>query len=184
MGENTYGQPGVGLFQNQYDTELGEAEGFIFIEVHDSNGGPKDLVFIIQGYSIQKTERVQEVLSLADTSHLYTFGKVLPRLTFNGMFINSILCPKGHAQYVDQVSEDSTSETILQLWEDAMRAKSIGLTGGTVGPEGIFPVSVDLHSLKRTFFGVGADLNLSNTITMESMIPASFTLIIMKEQSL
>ena len=181
MAENAFGSPGVGLFQKQYNSILGEKEGFVFIRVTDDIGFTNDLVFIVQSYQLQKAERVQEVRTLADTAHLYTFGKELPRLMLEGMFINSILSPQGHVQFLDHRSNFSTSETILDIWDQSMRAKTVA-----VGVEGLaqFPIEVDLTSLGRTFSGVGVGLNLSNNISMEAMIPASFTLIIMSEESL
>jgi hypothetical protein len=62
-----------------------------------------------------------------------------------------------------------------------MRAKVIG-QGDSSGVS--TPVSVDLRSLGRSFFGVGVNLALSNVVSREALIQASFTLIVTEEESL
>jgi len=168
---NIYGHPAVGEFQKVFD----DAEGVVFVETFSSQ-----LTFLIQSWNLIKAERLQEVKTLADTEHLYTFGKELPRIELSGYFINKTLSPKMSASFETQ--ERTTSSEILRIW-DEMRAKSIGQLSSD--SDIIDPlVSVEIAPLERVFFGVGVNLRLTNTITMEALIDASFTVLVMEEEGL
>jgi len=169
---NIFNPPGVGKFSNVFDEPH---KGTILITATDSETIEIELIFIIQSFSIQKAERTQEVRTLADTSHLYTFGKELPRMMIDGFFINSTLSPKGD---IDQLRHGGiSSDDILDLWDNAMRAKTIGTSQ--------VPISVLINPLgNRVFKGVGSNLNISNNIAQEALISASFTLIITEEENL
>jgi hypothetical protein len=172
---NIFNPPSVGQFSGVFE----EADrGIAFIQAADENINITELVFLIQSFTIQKNERIQEVRTLADTEHLYTFGKELPRFIVNGYIINEILASETAQQYAfHRGGTGSKSSQILDLWDSSIRAKSIGTNF-----EGSFPVQIDLTPLNRVLFGVGVNMNIGNDINLESLLTASFTFIITEEE--
>lgn len=167
-----FGPPGVGEGPDIYDID---PKGVIFIE-HKISGN--ELLFLIQQWNLVKGERVQEVKTLADTGHLYTFGKELPRIEVSGYFISTTGSPKT-AENIRR--RKIVSDEVLEIW-DSVRAKAIGAEFSTLGAFSY--LAADIHPLGRTFFGVGINLQLNNSISLETMVNGTFTIIVMEEEDI
>lgn len=159
-----FGLPGIGKQGSPHDTiAYGVA---LFTSVPS---GKLVTPFLIQNYQFDISERTQEVTTLAETEHLYTFGRNLTRLTITGYFLNDDM------EGAEQIEGGNfTSKDLLTLWDNEIRAKKAG--------EAKTPsVEVRLSTYVKTFKCVPIAMNVSHSVDTEALIQASITMIVMSE---
>lgn len=126
-----------------------------------NNGSPATASFLIQSWSVMRSERTQEVVTLAETEHIYTFGKNLPKVTVSGYFIN----PNTGASIQNQEKADA----IPPLWKENIRAK-------LSGERNLPLVIVQLEATKDVLECVADSITYSGNVNQESLIEATLQL--------
>ena len=120
------------------------------------------LNFLVQSWTLVRSERIQEVVTLAETEHVYTFGKNLPRVTMSGYFINS----------KTRGRQDTQSREVSLFWKTILRAK-------ISGQEGKLNVVVALDAMNDTLQCVAESINVSGNVNQEALIEATLQLVVL-----
>jgi len=161
-----YGGPGVGR------TPLGkEAIGSVVF------GGGSDFLtssatmvpvrFLIQDWNLNLTERIQEVVTLAETEHVYTFGRAISKLSLRGYFISSKARCSNLSDFFD-------TKKLLKEWSKTLRAKKSG--------EKKQPLAfVAIDPLGAFFKCVVVSMNLSNSVSQEVLLNADLQMLILED---
>jgi hypothetical protein len=125
--------------------------------------GTETVLFLVQNWSMSNAERTQEVVTLGDTEHIYTFGRVLPKLSVTGYFIS-----------IKSASDIHTypSDKILKLWEKSLRAK---VGGKSNQPNAI----VYIEALGSSLQCVAENLTLGGNVGQEVLVEATLQLTVL-----
>ena len=139
----------------------------VFIELDASgSSSSKDLFpFLVQNYSFQLSERIQEVYTLSETNHLYTFGNNLARLSISGFFIHP------------GVGSWNSGDTSKEFYEsyNSIRAKKSGEEGETL-------VKVRLNAFGKSFDCVLVSASFSQSAGNEVLVSTDLSFIVMDPQ--
>jgi hypothetical protein len=176
-GELGNGGPGIGRFDSPFDSEpIGEAIVLLSVSGSEKDTiapgaltSPRNLLpgtsgfsFLIQSWNLVRSERTQEVVTLAETNHMYTFGRNLPKVTVSGYFINANAAGSG----------GTPSDAIFEIWENVMRARKCGESNSA-------KVIVRLKALKETLRCVAESLTLNGNVGQEALIDATLQLTVL-----
>lgn len=127
-------------------------------------GQNEGLQFLVQDWRYELAERQQEVVTLAETEHIYTFGRILGRATVTGFFIN------GNTALGKQ--QGNNSHNVIPSWEDRLRAKISGLEQN---PTAI----VSLDALNEILLCVATNISLGASVQREALVDGTIQLIVL-----
>lgn len=147
---SSFGGPGVARLSNVVQRPT---DGAITVS------GLPDPV-LITSVTLNQSERVQEILTLAEAAHVYTFGKNLPRVNIQGW------------TFVDGMSDFGGSEELNSNWMDQLRAKKAGESGSP-------NVQATIQGI-GTFNGIGIDLQVLRDVGNETVARFSLTILVIE----
>ena len=121
---------------------------------------------LVQSFNLSFSERVDEVLTLSETEHIYTFGRTLPKVSVSGLLINK------NTEIIKQgkIARPSSKE-IVKNWEEGLRAKMSGIDSKPTA-------LVKIDSIGRVLKGVATQMTLGSSVQQEAMIQISLQIII------
>jgi len=124
---------------------------------------------IIQGISIVKGERVQEVVSFAEAQHVYTFGKSPDRLSINGfVFLEKFMGANASSEL-----KKITATKLMEAWEK-MRAKVAGKNGKPT-------ITITISGIGY-FQGIGQSLSINRDLNQEYGCQYNLSIIVVESK--
>ena len=171
MANNVFFPPGIGKVSNVFPGQAG-GSGVVQIQF-DKGTFPRasdlsDVIILVQNHAIDFGERTQEVTTLSETEHLYTFGRRLPRLTIQGLVLGSAIITKGQAFF-----NGYDNNKLLFDWEKQMRARK---SGEQNKPK----VQVYLEDFAKTFSGVATRMMVNKDLSNEAMASVTLEIIVLR----
>lgn len=168
-----FGGPGIGHVANPF--EATSSIGIMQFAVRSDFGGTFLVEpFLIQNYQFNPSERVQESYTLAETEHLYTFGRTLPRLVVTGYFLNSNTKGSTTIPTLSSAGRRTLSKDIIKIWEDMIRAKRAGQDKQPT-------VRVAISPLNTMFLCVPISMSLVQGIDLEALVQVSIEMLVLNE---
>lgn len=160
---NIYGPPGVGRISGIFPEGDG-GSGVVLVRNEDRS---KTLTMLVQSWSYNASERVQENHTLSETEHIYTFGHVLPKISITALVVHKKIKGKSFLN-------NYTGGSLRKDWEDFIRARKSGEQNKPL-------VLVQLDELEGTFKGVATGMSINKDLSNEAFLVVNLAITVLKE---